>query len=828
MFKALGTLIHGVAASEALDSSGERIIISGLDISSLPESGVLNYEHKSDTPSQVVGKILKAKKIFSEADCETPEEIYFWNMVKIPYIYIMGELFDTVGHDGAKEVAALLRYDSQARNAERTGKNVVNFSVEGSKLDKQGQEITRSLARKVTITVAACNKQAIAEIYTPTKEKSPLDFAKSESSGVELIEMKKADITDTSFWLNKKLKKAITAGNSNVAPSNLEGGAALAKEDLSSNLEKMPNFKKILKFVSDKYPDMTKEEASAMAKYMSARQMIRAEESLEKMADMDKSKNVREQRKKVFGTDPNSPRLSPKRQKMMQQIRDFTEKRFNMPLVTASGKRDETGKLREDKNNQPAYDVFSPEGVAKEKKLLDQYKKKGIKRVDPKPSWTNEQLETQPSPDAAIHEIAHMHLAPEGMAPEMFQQLMDQKWGESQSKYGHMQQKKTSGEIQPMSLENPIRREMGLPANRATKPVKENERALDYEGDRFVEGKDSKGKKAFYDRQSRLTTPENRERLTQVREGSLKFHPDKGWYKDSSPDSLINLRGRGQAEEAQARAKERYSQAKPKKMAASEMAKSDAPSTRTGKAIPEHYDHTQHHGFGANDFKDAMDHHYNKAVSTSDPKMKAIHMGNAKKYMQAMNRAPGDVSSRRPEAVAVPKAAIKIPGMSGTTTSAAVNPSSMNPYGNMTNRGFGKTKLAASEMEKAREDKNIIESMRNEYRQKRNEFSGQDPLEREVTSKPGVSERGIEARRADSRQKGSVSHGYMRVDSPEFHKEKAKNYFKQTMNNVRRQERPNLPKSEIAKGGSMYKRCWAGYKPVPGKKPYTKGSCEKE
>jgi hypothetical protein len=50
-----------------------------------------------------------------------------------------------------------------------------------------------------------------------------------------------------------------------------------------------------------------------------------------------------------------------------------------------------------------------------------------------------------------------------------------------------------------------------------------------------------------------------------------------GWFKDTSPDSLINLRGRGQAEEAKARAQQRYSQqAAPKKLAASELAKGAA------------------------------------------------------------------------------------------------------------------------------------------------------------------------------------------------------------------------------------------------------------
>ena len=52
-----GTLIHGIAASENIDSSGERIIIAGMDISSLEVSGVFNYEHSSNIPAQIVGKV---------------------------------------------------------------------------------------------------------------------------------------------------------------------------------------------------------------------------------------------------------------------------------------------------------------------------------------------------------------------------------------------------------------------------------------------------------------------------------------------------------------------------------------------------------------------------------------------------------------------------------------------------------------------------------------------------------------------------------------------------------------------------------------------------
>lgn len=292
---------------------------------------------------------------------------------------------------------------------------------------------------------------------------------------------------------------------------------------------------------------------------------------LDKSEDLLKSKNVREQRKKVFGTDANAPRLSDKRQKMMNVIKEHAQKKYGMPLEVAQGKRSESGELRTDKDNQPSFDVFSDEGHAREKQLLADQKAQGIKRTDPKPDWRSGKLETQPSPDAAIHELAHLDLAPEGMRTPEFQEHMDELWGQSQSKYGHMQQKKTAGEIQPMALENTIRRQLGLPANKATKPVTANQRALDYEGDRFVEGKDSKGRKAFYDRQTRLQTPETRDRAEQIKQGTVKFNPEKGWQPASDPNALINLRGQGKMDEAQARAKKRFGVgAQPKKLAASE------------------------------------------------------------------------------------------------------------------------------------------------------------------------------------------------------------------------------------------------------------------
>src|SRR5690349_16214216 len=102
-----GMIIDGVAASEAIDSSGEILDVSGCDISDLEEGrGVLNYEHKSENDTgasfaDIIGRIVFAKKILKESDCSNDRERFYWSTVKLPFIYIQCELFDQDGHEGA-------------------------------------------------------------------------------------------------------------------------------------------------------------------------------------------------------------------------------------------------------------------------------------------------------------------------------------------------------------------------------------------------------------------------------------------------------------------------------------------------------------------------------------------------------------------------------------------------------------------------------------------------------------------------------------------------------------------------------------------------------
>lgn len=191
-----GTFIHGIAASEHIDSSGERILVKGIDISSLTKDGVFNWEHKNENSSQIVGKILEAKKILKREDCDNDAQKYFWDKIKTPYVYVAGELFDHVGHTAAQDVAAMLRYDKNINKDET--KALINFSIEGSRLGKEGSTITKCIARKVTVTITPCNKMAFAEQMEDKSSnktmgginvaKDILDkFKKSEQIEIELM-----------------------------------------------------------------------------------------------------------------------------------------------------------------------------------------------------------------------------------------------------------------------------------------------------------------------------------------------------------------------------------------------------------------------------------------------------------------------------------------------------------------------------------------------------------------------------------------------------------------------------------------------------------------
>lgn len=74
-----------------------------------------------------------------------------------------------------------------------------------------------------------------------------------------------------------------------------------------------------------------------------------------------------------------------------------------------------------------------------------------------------------------------------------------------------------------------------------------------------------------------------------------------------------------------------------------------------------------------------------------------------------------------------------------------------------------------------------------------------DILADELTPEKGVSNVGIEIRRADKKNPGVISHGYGRVTSPDKHKERAKSQLKSIINHIKTQPKPNLTRSELEK-----------------------------
>lgn len=353
-----------------------------------------------------------------------------------------------------------------------------------------------------------------------------------------------------------------------VAAKHLLSKNEVESSALNKAKEYVPQ-KKVQSF-SIQAPTMPKVNTPSVSKPADPNLKIRTPGPLNKSEpseDLAKGKNKREQRRLVYGNDANGGRLSPNRMKMMQNLKRFLDSRHGVNAVTASGKRTDDGKLKEKKDiYQEPFDVFTPKGHEEEKSRQEKIKEineakgkspdykplkakfdsingkikrivqkhggspsdKGVgtklagleedlkeasknlprKRSDPKPDWRSGDFETQPSPDAAVHEMAHFYLQPEGRNLSDMQTEMDKEWGNSQSKYGHMQQKKTKEEIRPMAAENKIRRMLGMPANNSyvvdvkdknKKITKQNvfpmsehgrpvEQAVDGSGPRFVRG----------------------------------------------------------------------------------------------------------------------------------------------------------------------------------------------------------------------------------------------------------------------------------------------------------------------------------------------------
>lgn len=285
-----GMLIDGALGSQCVDSSGEILDVEGADIIDLEEGrGVLNYEHQSSEEKndkgdhknqgqEIVGKILTAKKIFKESDCENSRQRHFWKKVKHPFIYGVCRLYDGAGHEGAKALAA------QIRDHHANGEPIlVRFSVEGSTLEKVGNTLKQSVIRRVALTLKPCNRTADSGLLEDPNapegwaKKFPIDLDKSEhvhplyrklggefvTEYVPLESEEDTEDLERALFKLRVLRKALTAGSMDVAPSQLTGGAALQREDLIKLRKKGLG---TLKSFLDKNDSFTRDQARAALK----------------------------------------------------------------------------------------------------------------------------------------------------------------------------------------------------------------------------------------------------------------------------------------------------------------------------------------------------------------------------------------------------------------------------------------------------------------------------------------------------------------------------------------------------------------------------------
>lgn len=200
--------------------------------------GVLNWEH-SNKGEDIIGAVIYAHKILKKEDCENDRQRKYWDFVKKPFVYIIGELFEDEEHPGAIAVAAMIRY-----YAKKGEKLLTGFSIEGATLERRDYILQESVGRRVAVTLRPCNHTAIAGLYEdPKAKKIAKDIEKMSKNIDETLVEIDSIILEDSFMpedpvldLYKAmidLEKTLEAGMGDVAPSQLTGGAALTREHIT-------------------------------------------------------------------------------------------------------------------------------------------------------------------------------------------------------------------------------------------------------------------------------------------------------------------------------------------------------------------------------------------------------------------------------------------------------------------------------------------------------------------------------------------------------------------------------------------------------------------
>lgn len=241
----MGMYLDGILTAPHIDTSGEILEIDGVDLTDFYEGkAVINFEHQNKLAEDIIGSFVYCKKIMKKDDCENDRQKMFFDMAKGPYVYVIGELFDDQGHPGAIAAAAMVRYF-----AKRKEKMFIGWSIEGSTLERDGNNLKRAVARRAAFTLRPCLRSAAmgvpeeSDIQKLLKKmtKSESQLFEIDSDSLILSEKDVSILNQSNPFLEiekalQDLNKTLTASGSNVAPSQLVGGAALSKEHIAGTV----------------------------------------------------------------------------------------------------------------------------------------------------------------------------------------------------------------------------------------------------------------------------------------------------------------------------------------------------------------------------------------------------------------------------------------------------------------------------------------------------------------------------------------------------------------------------------------------------------------
>jgi len=288
--------VAAVLSAETPDTTGEILNVRNADISVL-QSGkaTLNTEHLNPEDmakdgdndfkgfNTIVGRIITAKKVFSEGDCENQYELNAWNDLQVPLIFGYVEFFDgDEAHDNAKAAASLVRM------AHKNGfDHMIGFSVEGQILKRKGNVLEETVIKKIAATAKPANRAAtIQGVIQDSKSQNSDTVFKAEKEDQNIlhksISYKQTYIIQEDFGLSNalfKLRKALDAGSPASAPSALSGGAVLQKESSLAKLDKLTGKKPVSKdFLKKLISNASEEQLEKLHSYLKKARLQKYEE----------------------------------------------------------------------------------------------------------------------------------------------------------------------------------------------------------------------------------------------------------------------------------------------------------------------------------------------------------------------------------------------------------------------------------------------------------------------------------------------------------------------------------------------------------------------